>query len=160
MKSVADTKKLKDIVWQAKAHSGLLCQWKKKKKNIYIPQKVCQNDSRAWNKSNIQNILNMQDNIIITTQVLHRFHIQKYRPSLHKNHSSTQYKERVFKYLLNATLNCVFSFLRLVRPSGKVLKVSIPAQHTLFWKHEMVLIPIITTVYRLISSKICLINYS
>ena len=29
---VADRKKRKDIVRQAKAHSGLWCQWKKKKK--------------------------------------------------------------------------------------------------------------------------------
>ena len=35
---VADRKKWKDIVQQAKAHSGLLCQWEKKKKNIRFLQ--------------------------------------------------------------------------------------------------------------------------
>jgi len=38
--SVADRKKWKDIVRQAKAHSGLQCQWKKKKKKNHIPSPV------------------------------------------------------------------------------------------------------------------------
>ena len=40
---VADRKKLKDIVRQAKAHTGLKCQWKKKtkKKKIYVHLLVC-----------------------------------------------------------------------------------------------------------------------
>ena len=33
---VADRKKWKDIVLQAKAHSGLYCQWKKKKKKMMM----------------------------------------------------------------------------------------------------------------------------
>jgi len=48
------------------------------------------------------------------------------------NDHPTQYKEQVFNYLLNATLNCAFSFLRSVRLSGKVLKMPMPAQNTLF----------------------------
>jgi hypothetical protein len=33
---VTDGKKWKDLVRQAKAHSGLQCQWKKKKKKKFI----------------------------------------------------------------------------------------------------------------------------
>jgi len=33
---VAARKKWKDIVRQAKAHSGLLCQWRKKKKECIV----------------------------------------------------------------------------------------------------------------------------
>jgi hypothetical protein len=39
-----DRKKWKDIVRQAKTHSGLQCQWKKKK-NIYILTIICVLDS-------------------------------------------------------------------------------------------------------------------
>ena len=40
----------------------------------------------------------------------------------HKN-LSIEYKECAFSYLLNATSDHVFLFLRLVRLSGKLLKI-------------------------------------
>ena len=44
--------------------------------------------------------------------------------------------DHVFKYFLHVTLNFSSSFLRIVRISGKLLKILMPAFNVLFWKHE------------------------
>jgi len=41
--------------------------------------------------------------------------------------SYLEWKESAFKYIPNATLNCVFSCLRLVRRRGKLVKILMPS---------------------------------
>ena len=38
--------------------------------------------------------------------------------------------------LLNTTLSCAFSFLRLIKLCGKMLKILMPVQNAPFWKHD------------------------
>jgi hypothetical protein len=46
---------------------------------------------------------------------------------LYTKNSSTEETECVFIYLLNATLNCAFRFLTLVRLRGNLLKILVLA---------------------------------
>jgi len=51
-------------------------------------------------------------------------------------HSSIEWEKCVGKFLLNITLYCDVSFLRIMTLNGKLLKILIPTQNALFWRHK------------------------
>jgi len=64
---------------------------------------------------------------LLQYSVLYRFHIQYYESFFKIKYLAAEWKECVFKYLLNATLNFAFLFLRHMWLNGKLLKIFMPA---------------------------------
>jgi hypothetical protein len=88
-------------------------------------------------------------------------------PFLEDRNSATEQSECKFKHLCSATLNCVFSFIRLMRLDGRLLKMLMPAQYVLFlitwevgsWSVKGVVVLCVNAVYRWISLKMFLVIY-
>ena len=62
---------------------------------------------------------------------------QYYRSYSHIINLSTEYKECVFKYFHQASLNFMLPFWRIVTLGGKLLKVLKRAQNVLFFKNKI-----------------------
>jgi len=103
---------------------------------------------------------------LLQYRILWRFHIQYCESFFNIKYSSAEWKECVFKYLLNATLNCAFLFLRHLRLENFW---KFWCQHRMnfsetleavIWSMKIVLLPSINTVYRWICLHIFLVVYT